>query len=115
EPRVAAAPIDTCRLCIRRQNRMIEGRADEPRRVVTRQRRERDRRRVPLAAAPAGIALVQLGPRAAENEQRDGAAPVGEVLEELDERGICPVQILEDGDERTLECYVFEKAPPCGE
>src|SRR5207245_3224480 len=67
---------------------------------------------VPLAAAPAGIALVQLGPRAAENEQRYGAAPVDEVLEELDERCVGPVQILEDGDERTLECYVFEKAPP---
>ena len=48
----------------------------EPRRLLVRERGERDRRRVPLPSSPARVPLEELGPRGAEEEQRHRRAPV---------------------------------------
>ncbi len=66
-------------------------------------REQRARRRPPPAArarsrlaAPARTLLEQVGPRHAEQEQRRVAAPVGDVLDEIEERRLGPVQVVDD-------------------
>ena len=51
--------------------------------------------RVQLAAAPAGAQLEQLGPRQTEDEQRRVARPVGDVLDQVEERRLGPLQVVE--------------------
>ena len=48
---------------------------DQARRLLVRERRERDRQGVRLAAAPARAPLEQLRPRGAEDEERHAASP----------------------------------------
>ena len=80
-----------------------------------RERRERDRRRVALAAAPAGPPLEQLRPRRADDEQRHAGRPVDEVVDEVEQAVVGPVQILEDEHERALLGERLEEAAPGGE
>ena len=79
------------------------------------ERRERERRRVELAAAPAGPALEELGPRRRDDEQRDVGHPVDELVEEVEEALVRPVDVLDDEDERTLLGETLEEAAPGGE
>ena len=79
------------------------------------QRREADRRRVELAAAPTGPSLEQLRPGAADDEQRDAAQPVDELVDEVEQAVVGPVQVLEDEHERPLLGERLEEAPPGGE
>ena len=51
--------------------------------------------RIPLPGAPARPTLVQLRPRRAEDEQRHALRPLGQVLQEREERFVSPVQVLE--------------------
>ena len=69
---------------------------DEARRVVVRERRERDRRRVRLPSAPARTAREELGPRGADDEHRHSGRPVDQVVDEVEQAVVRPVQILED-------------------
>ena len=85
---------------------------EQSRGVLGAERRQRDRVRVALAAAPPGRALVQLGPGGAQNEQRNARRPVDEVLDEREQLLVGPVQILEDGDQRALRRNALEEALP---
>ena len=66
------------------------------------QRLELDRGRAHAAAAPAGADVEQLGPREADEQQRRLAHPGGEVLDQLEQRLLGPVDVLEDEHERLL-------------
>ena len=64
------------------------------------ERLERDRRRAHAAAAPAGPDVEQLGPREADDQQRHVLDALGEVLDQVEQRLLGPVDVLEDEHER---------------
>ena len=70
--------------------------------VLGGERLEQDRRRIELAAAPAGPELEQLGTGDAEQEDRRVARPVGDVLDQVEEDGLGPLEVVEDDDLRPL-------------
>ena len=96
----------------RRQNRPAEEAREEQRRLVVRQRRERECRRVELAAGPAGSTLEQLRPRGRHDQQRHVRHPVHELVDEVEQALVRPVQVLEDEDEWALLGEPFEEAAP---
>ena len=59
------------------------------------ERLEQERRRVQLAAAPARPYVEQLGARDAEQEDRRVAREVGDVLDEVDEHRLGPLQVVD--------------------
>ena len=65
-----------------------------------RERLERDRGGAQAAAAPAGPHVEQLGPGEADDQERRVADALGEVLDQLEQRLLGPVDVLEDEDER---------------
>ena len=93
----------------------LEQLAEESRGVVVRERRQRDRERVRLAAAPAGPAGQQLGPRGADEEQRHAARPLDQVVDEVEQVVVGPVEVLEHEHERPLVGEPLEEAAPGGE
>ena len=56
--------------------------------------------------------LVQLRPSGTQNEQRHPLRPVGQVLEELEQRRVGPVQILEHQHRRPVRRQPLAEAPP---
>ena len=84
----------------------------EARRLLRGQGRERDRRRVRLSSAPPGTAGEQLWAGRADDEQRNSRRPVDEVIDEVEQAVVRPVQVLEDEDERVLLGERFEEPPP---
>ena len=73
------------------------------------QRLEQDRRRVHLAAAPLRAQLEQLGPRDHEQQHRGVAGPVGEVLHQVEQQGLGPVQVVDHQHERVRPRQVLEQ------
>ena len=100
--RIAARPLEQRPLRLRRQDRALEQRADQPRGLLVGQRGEVDRGRVAQPGRPGRMLLLQLGTRRAEDKQRHALRPVGQVLEEGQQRIIGPVQVLEDEHRRAL-------------
>ncbi len=80
--------------------------------LVHRERREQDRGRVDLSASPARTTDEQLRAGGAEHEQRNAARPLDEVVDEVEQRLVGPVQVLEDEDERTLFRERFQEPAP---
>ncbi len=87
-------------------------RRDQLRRLALGERRERDRRRVALPAAPAGAPLQQLGTGGAHAEERDAAGPLDEVVDEIEQAVVRPLQVVEDEDERPSLRERLEELPP---
>ena len=102
--RIAAGALQQRRLRLGFEQRPVAQRRDQLRGLFVGQRRQRDVRRVHLASAPRRSALEQLEPRGAQDQQRHVARPVGEVLDEVEQPVVGPVDVLEDEDER--------RAPP---
>ena len=70
---------------------------------VGRQRLERQAREAAARRrAERGSLLGELGSREPEDEDRLGARPLHEVLDEVEQAGICPLEILEHEDRRLL-------------
>ena len=110
--RVPAGPLEQQLLRLGRQHRLLQQRGHELRGVRVGERREVDRRVVAEPRAPGGVRLVQLGPGGADDEQRDALRPVGEVLEEREQRRVGPVDVLDDQHERSpLRDRLQEPAP----
>ena len=96
------------------ENGALEECVHEPRGVVVGERRERDRRRVRFPAAPADAAGEELGPRRADDEERDPGRPVDEVVDEVEQAVVRPVQILEHEHEGAPFRHGFEEPAPGG-
>ena len=79
---------------LRRQRR------DELGALLGRQRLELDGGGADAAAAPGRAHVEELGARDAEQQQRDLAHPGGEMLDELQQRLLAPVHVLEQEHER---------------
>ncbi len=76
--------------------RVSEEISDQRLAFVVAERLEEDRRRVHLAATPVGSDVEELGARDAEQEDRRIAREVGDVLDEVDEDRLGPLQIVDD-------------------
>ena len=72
---------------------------DEPRRLVLGQGLEEDRRSVALAAAPTGPLIEQLRSRHAHEQQRRVAGPLGDVLDQVEQGRLGPVDVVEHDDD----------------
>ena len=73
-------------------------RLDETLALGAAERFELDRGRPDTASAPAGMVVEQLGAREAELQERR-PHPVGEVLDQVEQRLLRPVDVLEDEDD----------------
>ena len=74
-------------------------------------RSSRTRARVRLSAAPAGSLLEQLGTGDADEEDRRTPHPLRQVLDQVEEGGLGPVDVLEEDDEGPLPGERLEQAP----
>ena len=110
--RVSTRALEQQRLHFRREHGTLEQRMYEARGLLVRKRRERDRRRVRLAAAPARSPRHELRSRSADDEDGDVGEPVHEVIDEVEESVVGPVQVLEDEYERALLRERLEEPPP---
>ena len=113
--RVPARPREEGRLRLRREHGLLQQSEYELSGLRLRERRQRDRGRVRLAATPAGPPREQLRPRARDDEQRNARRPVDEVVDEVEQMLVGPVQVLEDEDERPLRGEILEEPPPSRE
>jgi len=73
------------------------------------QRLEEERRRVHLPAAPPRPQIEKLGARDAEQEDRRVARVVGDVLDEVDEHRLGPLQVVDHDDLWALRGMGFEQ------
>ena len=76
---------------------------------LTPQRLHEHRRRVQLPAGPARTAVQQLGPPHAEKQDRRSTAPVRDMLDQVEQGRLGPVQVVPDDDERTLGGRLLEQ------
>ncbi len=82
---------------------------------LRRERLEVEGREAALAGAPARALLRELRPREREDEERVAPRPVEQVLEEVEQTGVSPLDVLEDQDGRRLLGEPLEEDPPGGE
>ena len=113
--RIAAGPLEQGLLRVGREQGSREQAPDQLCRLLVGERGERECRRVELAAAPARSAFEELRPRRRDDEQRNVRHPVDELVEEVEEALVGPVDVLDDDDERPLLGEPFEEAAPGGE
>ena len=74
------------------------------------ERLEQERRRVELAPAPVRLHVQELGPRDAEEKDRCVAREVRNVLDQIDEHGLRPLEVVDHDDLRSLRGAGFEQA-----
>ena len=70
---------------------------------------EEHRGGVELPAAPARPLVEELGTREADEQDRRFASPVGQMLDEVEERGLGPLQVVEEDDERAGPAFRLEE------
>ena len=112
--RIAAGALDQLGDPPRRE-RSARERGDQRRRVRRQQRPERERGAVGLAAAPLGPALEQLGARGGDEQHRRVRGPLDEIVDEVEQAVVGPVDILKQEDQRPLLGQRLEQRPPRGE
>src|SRR6266511_838909 len=98
EERVALRLGDDARPVITR-NRPLQG-VYQLLAVLLGKRFEKERRGVALSAAPGGALIEKIRPREAKDEHRRITGPVRDMLDEVQQAGLGPVDVLEDGDQR---------------
>jgi hypothetical protein len=99
-------------LSLRGHDRLLEQAAQEARDVFIGERREGDSGRVRLAPAPAGPALEQLRPSGADDKEGRVGHPVDEVIDEVEQIVVGPVEILEHEYQGALLGERLEEAAP---
>ena len=77
------------------------------------ERLEQERRRVQLAAAPALPLVEELRPRDAEEQDRRLAREIGNVLEEVEEGRLAPVDVVEHRDDGRRLGRTLDQLPHC--
>ena len=110
--RVPARADQERRLQLRGQDGAVEEFCEQHRGLLVRQGRERERRRVELPAAPARPTDEELRPRRAHDQEWDVARPVDQLVEEVEEAVVGPVQILEHQHGRAALGECLEEATP---
>jgi len=113
--RIALSSFQQRLLDLGRKQPAVEDVRDQRGRLLPGKRGEPKRRGVHLPATPARTALEQLRPRAANDEQRDSAQPVDELVDEVEQALVGPVEVLENEHERPLLRQRLQKPPPCCE
>ena len=93
----------------------VEESGDEPRRLLIREGGDGEHRRVELAASPARTALEELRAGSRDHEQRHVVHPVDELVDEVEEALVCPVEVLEDEHEWPPLGHGFEEQAPRSE
>jgi hypothetical protein len=68
-----------------------------------------------VSATPLGPALEQLGPGGGDEQHRRVRGPLDEMVDEVEQAVVGPVDILEEEDQRALLCQRLEQRPPGGE
>ena len=81
----------------------------EPAGLVGGERLEKDRGCVVLASTPGVAGVEELGAGHADDEQRRVADPVDDVLDQVEQRRLRPVDVVEDDDERLLARQLLEQ------
>src|SRR5262249_39820439 len=91
--------------------RLIRGEVlDQLARLVRRQRFEDDRRSVRMCADPTRMLFHQVGTRDAEENQRRLVGQDGDLLDELQEGRLSPLDVVEDAHEWLCAGGRFEQA-----
>jgi hypothetical protein len=108
----ARCPFDQLRLRLGGQDAPFEQRGKQPRGLVARERSKRERQRVELASTPVGPAGQELGPGGAHEQQGYGVHVVDELVDEVEQVVVGPVQVLEDEHCRPLLRQCLEQPPP---
>jgi hypothetical protein len=85
----------------------------EPIGLVARQRIQCDRRHVPSPAAPTGALRCQVRPRRTEEDDR-ALDVLRELVEEIQEHGVGPMDVLDDDDDGNALPECGEERPPRG-
>ena len=110
--RVSAGALEQRLLRLGGQEGALEEAPDELGGLLVGERRERQRRRVQLAAAPVRASFEELRPGGRNDQERDVGQPVHEFVEEVEEALVGPVDVLDHDDERALFRETLEEAPP---
>ena len=105
----AARRILVCRPV--RESGALEQSGDQLIRFVLRERLEGDRRRVQLAAGPGRPAIEEFRTRHAEEKDGSAAREIGDVLDQLEEGLLAPLDVVEDAEQRFLCGFRFEELP----
>ena len=85
--------------------------AEQGAHLVAVERLQEDRREVAGAGAPARPALRELRPRERQHEDRPVARPLHQILDEIEQRAVGPVDVLEHHDRRSLIGDPLEEDP----
>ena len=109
---VAARALEQRLLRVGGEHGLLEALRDEARSLLVGECRERERRRVQLAATPAGAALEELGTGGSDDEEWHVRDPFHELVHEVEERLVGPVQVLEHEDERAQLGHRLEEVAP---
>jgi hypothetical protein len=80
-----------------------------------RQRREPDRGGVGVAASPTWPTVKEIGTGRREHEDRNAAGPVDDVIHEVQQCVVRPMQVVDDEDERLFLRQRLQEPPPGGE
>ena len=82
---------------------------DELRALLAAERGQREVRRVHPPAPPARPLLRELGPREADHQEWHVPGGAGQVRDEVEQRLLRPVDVVEDHDERPVACHGLEE------
>jgi hypothetical protein len=112
---IAPGSLDEGLLKVRGQHSLLEEGVDKARGLLVGERGKRKREGIRLSAPPSGPACEQLGPRRADDEERNPACPLDHVVDELEQTLVGPVQVLDGEDSRVPLGDRLEEAAPGGE
>ena len=110
--RIATGTVEQCALQLGLEQRPFAQPRDQPRGLIVREWSERDVRGVQLPAAPSRATFEQVEPRRTEDEHRDVAHPVGEMLDEVEQAVVGPLDVLEHEHDGVLLGERLEEPPP---
>lgn len=96
---VAAGSLQQRLLGLGGDDRTVEQGGEQSCCLLVRERGEREGRRIELSTAPARSALEELGPRGSDDQERHVADPLDQLVDEVEQARVRPMQVLEDEDE----------------
>ena len=109
EQRVAASHIGDPSAERSAQIAALEELVDQHPDLLRCQRLQMKDRRVRQVGRPSGSFLQQIAPGEAEDEDRGVPARAQEILEEIEERGFGPLQVVQDHDERVFPGHLLQQ------